>query len=688
LSGYQKFGTALLILAALGSGIALEKFLLSKSTGDKEGPKILYWVAPMDANFRRDGPGKSPMGMDLVPVYEGEEPSGDPTEVVLSPEEINTIGVRTALSRLEPIAQRIDTVGFVAYNDHATSHIHMRVEGWVETLHVRAVGERVRKGDVLFEIYAPEINIAAHELSRALQRGHKVEARISRQKLRNFGMEDRQIKELSRSRNAARTIKVYAPQDGIVVGLNAADGMYLDPDIQAMTLTDLSSVWVIVDVFERDIGRLSEVKRAVARFDALPGQNFEGEIDYIYPELDPTTRTVPVRLRFDNRENRLRPNMFGTVSLLPKTTRAAMTVPSEAVIRTGRAERVMVKIGDGRFKPRLVTTGLRDGFAEDSRTEILQGLRLGEEIVTSAQFLLDSESALKAGFLRMAPTRSDPAAGSGVLVSLDPEGRQAVIRHDILDSLDWPAMETRFGLHADVDPMILKTLNPGDAVAFSALRGSDGVLALLRLGADDGIAASGTGIVHAVTPDGKLTLTHDPIPALGWPAMKMDLAVQGFDPATVPLETPGRFDLAKGDGGLFLIVAWHETSGKAMADSKSAPSGPMASKPALDPMSSEAMAPQSEIKSENASSENPSSENSGPMQVTGTINAIDHENRMANVTHGPLTEIGMPGMTMDFPLAEALALESLPIGQEGTLLLRKGAGFSLTLMGFEEGEAP
>ena len=643
---------SLLALAAgAAGGIAVERLHFSAADASaNNGPKVLYWVAPMDPNFRREGPGKSPMGMDLVPVYEGEEPGGDPSEIQLSAMETNAIGVRTAVARVEPVAQRIDTVGFVQYDEHLISHIHMRVEGWIEVLEVRAIGDRVAEGDLLFKIYAPEITIASAELMRAVRRKDSVETAGARRKLLNYGVTERQIDEMAAAGKAARYLRVYAPQDGVVTALNAADGMFLRPETRAMTLADLSSVWLLVDVFERDIGRLSADKKALARFEHLPGRVFEGEIDYIYPELDAETRTLPVRLRFDNSERLLRPNMFGTVTLLPDSSREAVTIPSEAVIRTGRAERVILRTGEGTFTPRLVTTGLRDNFGEGGRTEIVQGLEPGEEVVASAQFLIDSESALTAGLLRMAPTENTPALSTGLLTALDTGQRSVEIRHEPIEALGWPAMETRFTVRADVP---LDRLSTGDEIEFAAVRGADGLLALVDLRVDDGVDGTGRGLIHAVTPDGKLTLSHDPIPELGWPAMRMDMPVAGFDPADVPLETPVTFDLAKGDDGLFTIVALR-------ADGA--------------------------VPEENHANAQHSS--ASTMTTEGTVNSVDVEMRQANVTHGPLVEIGMPGMTMDFAIAPSIDASALPVGRDVQLLLEKDADFSLTLVGIEEVTAP
>lgn len=717
---------SLLALAAgVAGGIYLERLYLNPSAmAGPDGPDVLYWVAPMDANFRQPGPGKSPMGMDLVPVYAGQEPSGDPAEVTLSAAEINAIGVRTAIAQTTEISHRIETVGFVGYDEHLTSHVHTRVDGWIETLNVRAVGDPVRKGDILFEMFSPLIGSSSAELVRAIQAN---EPRIivgARGKLHSHGMSDAQIARIEANREPERNLEVLAPQDGVVISLGAAEGMFLQPGVRAVSMTDLSAVWLIVDVFERDIARMSDDMRAIARFEHLNGRTFEGVIDYVYPELDAETRTLPVRLRFDNSEGLLRPNMFGTVSLIPNQTRMALTVPTEAIIRTGAAERVILKTGEGTFKPRLITTGLRDNFGEGGRTEVVQGLAPGEEVVASAQFLIDSESALSAGLMRMAPTDEAPARGTGELIAVDVENRSATIKHARLDALDWPAMTSRFPLRADIP---LDRLVPGQQVAFLAARGADGLLSLIELGGDDGIAATGTGTIMAVTADGKLTLSHDPIPALGWPSMQMDMPVAGFDAASVPLDLPVEFDLSKGEDGLFTIVA---VRGEGMASdaemvkpmeaAKDMPAAPpiivSGTIEAVDPQTRMATikhGPMVEIGMPGMTMDfaidasldlaalmtgtdmtltfaRPDGMTmilaaadpiAPPMEVSGTINTVDASARMANITHGPMMEIGMPGMTMDFGVDPSLDVAALPEGKEVTLLLKRNPDFSMTLVG-------
>ncbi|MEO1687303.1 MAG: efflux RND transporter periplasmic adaptor subunit [Pseudomonadota bacterium] len=718
----------LMLGAGLAGGVALERLYLAPPGAEGGGgPEILYWVAPMDANFRRDGPGKSPMGMDLVPVYEGQDAGGDPEEVRLSPAEVNAIGVRTAVARVEAISPTLETVGFVAYDDHATSHVHLRTEGWIERLNVRSVGDLVREGDVLFELYAPEITVASQELLRGVQRGSRADVEAASRKLRHYGATADQIAQMAAADAPAETLRVHAPQDGVVIALEAADGMFLRPETRAMSLTDLSTVWLIVDVFERDIGRLTEDWTALARFDSLPGQAFEGAIDYIYPALDATTRTLPVRLRFDNSEGLLRPGMFASVTLASDATREAVTVPAEAVIRTGRAERVILRGPGGAFRPRLVTTGLTDGFGAGGRTEIVQGLAPGDEVVASAQFLIDSESALSAGLTRMAPTEGAPAPGAGTLLALDPARRQALVRHEAIPALGWPAMETRFALRAD---LALGRLAPGDAVRFAAARGADGLLALVELRGDDGVAATGTGRITAVTADGKLTLSHDPIPALGWPAMVMDMPVAGFDPQAAPRDAPVEFDLAKGEDGLYVVTGVRAADAPSADTEATAAEATAASRPdaapaivvparieAVDPAARTARiahGPIAEIgmpgmtmdfelvpgldpgalplgEDGAATFARPDGltmvlEGFAPeMQVEGVVDAVDAAARTATVTHGPMAQIGMPGMTMEFALAPGLDPAALPVGRDVTLSFRREPDFSLTLTGAEPG---
>lgn len=728
--------TALSIIAlgaGLAGGIYAERFYLNPSDmAGSSGPDILYWVAPMDPNFRRDVPGQSPMGMDLIPVYAGDEPSGDPSTVMLSAAEINAIGVRTAVAQVSDIAQSIETVGFVGYNEHLTSHVHTRVDGWIEELAVRAVGDTVTEGDIMFEMFSPQIGLASAEYIRALEAGNQRIIDISRSNLRSQGVSAAQIEEIGTTRQMARNLEVFAPQDGIVISLEAADGMFLQPNTRAVSLTDLSTVWLIVDVFERDISRMTDDMTASVEFEHLNGLVFEGQIDYIYPELDAETRTLPVRLSVDNSDGLLKPNMFGTVRLTPNETRVALTVPTEAIIRTGRAERVILKTGEGTFTPRLITTGLRDDFDEGGRTEVVQGLAPGEEVVASAQFLIDSESALSAGLMRMAPTDVEPARGVGELLAFNAQTRMATIRHDVLDSLGWPAMTSDFPIRADV---MVDSLMTGQQVAFRAARGADGLLYLMDIGSDDGVAATGIGVIEAVTADGKLSMSHDPIPELGWPAMQMDMPVAGFDPETVPLGAQVSFDLSKADDGMFVVVAVRSEATEMSDMDMSGSMDESLKDEMVEPTAAAQIVVSGTIENINLDARTATiahgpivetgmpgmtmdfaiaetldlmtlqtgseatltfdrpdgmtmvlaevEQAEAPMKVMGTINAIDPQTSMANISHGPMMDIGMPGMTMDFGIAPSVQMQDLPVGIEISLLMTRNPDFSMTLVGFE-----
>ena len=703
--------------AGLVGGLSAERFYFNRTDSTTAaGPEILYWVAPMDANFRRDGPGKSPMGMDLIPVYVGDESADHTSTITLSPSEINAIGVRTAVAAVQDISQTISTVGSVGYNEHLTSHVHTRVEGWIEDLEVRAIGDRVAKGDLLFSMFSAEIGSASGEHIRALAEGDQRIIDISRNRLRSIGMSDRQIEEIEATRDTSRNLSVYAPQDGIVTKIEAADGMYLQPNTRAVTLTDVATVWLIVDVFERDISRLTDDMTATIRFDHLNGRVFEGAIDYIYPEIDAKTRTLPVRLVIENSEGLLRPNMFANVSLSPGASRQALTVPTEAIIRTGSAERVILKTGEGTFAPRLITTGLRDDFNEGGRTEVVQGLSVGEEVVASAQFLIDSESALNAGLLRMAPTDSAPASDLGELLAFDTVTRRATIRHAELAALGWPAMDSHFPVRADI---VVDQGLVGQKVAFQVVRGADGMLYISNIGNDDGIAATGIGIVEDIIAGGVVNINHQPIPELGWPAMKMDMPTIGVDTASLVIGTSVIFDLAK-DGDTFAIVDIRPV-GEVEPDQDVTPTQVMSitvkgTIEAVEGTERRATIRHDDIpeigmpgmimgfdlnetldpdelpigREVTLTFDRPdgmtmvlaSVDVTPPsIEVKGKINTIDPVTGMANITHGPIVDIGMPGMTMDFSVASNLSVTDLPIGQDRTFLMTRNVDLSLTLVG-------
>ena len=356
---------------------------------------VLYWVAPMDPNYRRDKPGKSPMGMDLVPVYADENTDGN--LISIKPEVVQNLGVRTASAERTRLWRGIDTVGYVDYDESRVSHIHLRTEGWIENLAVKSEGERVKKGERLFDLYSPALVNAQKEFVTSLSSGNKSLIRASKPRLAALGVSDSQIKQIEKTRQTKQNISVYAPQDGVVSSLMVREGMFVKPSMNVMRLGDLSSVWLLAEVFERQSQWVSVGQDAEVKLSYVPGHVWQGKVEYIYPSLDAKTRTLKVRLRFENPDEGLKPNMYANVRIFGGPKNNIVVIPLEGLIRTGRDERVIIDLGDGRFEARDVVAGMESG----DYVEIMQGVDAGERIVISGQFLIDSEASMRAGIKRM-----------------------------------------------------------------------------------------------------------------------------------------------------------------------------------------------------------------------------------------------------------------------------------------------
>lgn len=393
-----------LIFALLVIAVAALAFVAGRSIDRAELPtlqgsterEVLYWAAPMDPNFRRDEPGKSPMGMDLVPVY-ADEVDTKPGVVRIDPVVVNNLGVRTEAAALSALPRRIDTVGYVSYDEDTVQHVHTRVDGWIEVLAKKATGDRVNRGDLLFELYSPTLVNAQEEYLAALRSGNSVLQRASRDRLAALGFPESSVARLDRDRKTTRLVPVYAELDGVIAHLGVAEGIFVTPMIEVMSVARLDSVWVVAEVLERQANWVAPGQAVRVGLEYLPGTVLEGVVDYIYPELDPVTRTLKVRLRFDNPSENLRPNMFARVRIDGRSTGDIVNVPKQAVIRSGTSNRVVVDIGDGRFESRSVLVGIESG----DRVAIRRGLSAGEMVVTSAQFLIDSESNVGSALDRM-----------------------------------------------------------------------------------------------------------------------------------------------------------------------------------------------------------------------------------------------------------------------------------------------
>tara|TARA_R110002096_G_scaffold181342_3_gene358980 strand:+ start:8943 stop:10238 length:1296 start_codon:yes stop_codon:yes gene_type:complete len=367
----------------------------------KHENKPLYWVAPMDPNYKRDKPGKSPMGMDLIPVYPDgvSAADGGAGTVEISPAVVNNLGVRTVVATHAALHSEIKTVGYVQYDEDQLVHVHPRVEGWIEKLYIKAAGDPVKAGEPLYDIYAPELVNAQEELILALNRNNTRLVTAAEDRLKSLRVPVDTIRTLKETKRVHQTITIFAPQDGVIDNLNIREGFFVSPGTTIMSIGILDQVWVEAEVFEREAFLITKGLPVTMTLDFLPGQDWQGQVDYIYPTLDETTRTVKVRLRFDNKDHHLKPNMFAQVVIHAESEQHTLVVPKEALIRTGNSDRVVLALGEGRFKSIEVRTGRFD----PQNVEILSGLNMGDKVVTSAQFLLDSESSKTSDFKRMAP---------------------------------------------------------------------------------------------------------------------------------------------------------------------------------------------------------------------------------------------------------------------------------------------
>ncbi len=438
-------------------------------SNDNQGPEkeILYWVAPMDPNFRRDEPGKSPMGMDLVPVYADESDNGaEEGAIHISATVKQNLGVRTSKAERRSLWRKVEATGYIGYDESRLSQINVRTEGWVQRLLVETEGERVKKGQLLFEFYSPQLLNAQKEYLQAKGRGDSRLLLAAEKKLQALGMADPGIERLARTGKVSDNIQVLAPQDGVVTHLHIKEGVFIKPATDVMSLADLSTVWLRAGVFESQAEWVAESQSAEARLSYMPGEVFTGRVDYVYPVLDPVNRTLQVRLRFDNPGERMKPNMYARVTIFGKSHPGALSIPREALIRGASFDRVVVSLGDGSYQVREVISGIESG----EWVEIISGLKPGDDIVTSAQFLIDSEASLAGSIQRLDATHEMDITqdfvvfGSGIVEAIDQQARRIRVSHGPIEDLGWAAMTMEFDVLPGAD---LGSIHIGQNIRFS-----------------------------------------------------------------------------------------------------------------------------------------------------------------------------------------------------------------------------
>ena len=382
-----------------------------ETAGESKERKILSWRAPMDPDYTMQKPGKSPMGMDLVPVYE-DEVMGGGGGVKIDPRTVQNMGVKTALVERKSLSRTVRTIGRVDYNETRMTDVNTKVMGWVEKLFVDYTGKVVRKGEPLLELYSPELVGAQEEYLTALDYSRRLKERAAadvmsgafdllksaKQRLLYWDITEKQISDLEKTREVKRTMTIYSPQEGVVVHKEVFEGAHIEAGQHLYRISDLSRVWVYADVYEYELPWVQVGQQAEVELSYEPGHKFHGEVTFIYPFLESKTRTVKVRMVFPNPEMKLKPGMYANVRIKPLVSRDALVVPSQAVIRSGERNTVILALGEGRFMPRDIVIGVQ----ADEVYEVLNGLREGQPIVMSAQFLIDSESNLKAALSSMA----------------------------------------------------------------------------------------------------------------------------------------------------------------------------------------------------------------------------------------------------------------------------------------------
>jgi multidrug efflux pump subunit AcrA (membrane-fusion protein) len=441
MKGRHALLTAVLVAFALVAGWSARSWLPEQGQDgeaaamhpSKEGPcpggaTPLHWRAPMDRTYIRDAPGKSPMGMALVPECPGGANDAPEGTVFIDPTTVQNIGVRTAPVERRDLVRSVRAVGRVAYDERRVTHVHTKVQGWVEGVRVDFVGQQVKRGEPMLELYSPELVATQEELLLAARYRSATEAspfddvrgggeslfEATKRRLALWDVPERDIERLLETGKVKRTLTLYAPASGVVTRLGVRSGMEVKPNSNLYTIADLSHVWVIADVYEYELPWLALGQMATFKLSYMPGEALQGGLTYISPFLDPKTRTAEIRLELDNADGKLKPEMFGNTVIAGAPRPDVIAIPSEAVLRSGTRSVAIVALGEGRFEPRDIELGLD---TSDGWLEVRSGLKEGERVVVSSQFLIDSESNLREAVRKLTknaePSMHDAAPSHG-----------------------------------------------------------------------------------------------------------------------------------------------------------------------------------------------------------------------------------------------------------------------------------
>jgi Cu(I)/Ag(I) efflux system membrane fusion protein len=476
--------------------------------GSQKPRKLLYYRNPMGLPDTSPVPKKDSMGMDYIAVYEGEdEPSAKAGEIKISTEKVQKLGVKTEPATLRELARQVTAAGRVEFDERRVHTVSAKFEGWIERLHVNATGQPVGKGQPLFEVYSPELVSAQREYAVAArgisalkdaspetQSGMKQVADAGLARLRNWDISEQQVKALAAGGEAKRTLTFLSPAGGVVLEKKAVAGMRFMPGEMLYQIADTSAVWVLADVFERDIGAIKSGQKVKLGINAYPDKSFAGTVAYIYPTLKTETRTIPVRIELANPGGLLKPGMYANVELAIGRAERVLTVPVSAVIDSGTRQIVLLQKAAGRFEPREVKLGQRS----DDYVEVREGIAAGDAVVVAANFLIDAESNLKAALsgLTAAPAAaSDKATKSsvshqatGTLEAIDAKNGTVTVTHAPVASLNWPAMTMDFIL---ANPGLVAKLKAGAPITIEFVERGPGEWVITKM--DAKVSASHKG---------------------------------------------------------------------------------------------------------------------------------------------------------------------------------------------------
>jgi membrane fusion protein, copper/silver efflux system len=443
---------------------------------------IKYYKSTMMAGEVSQTPGEDSMGMDMVAVYEDGNKVGATDTIALDSQTIQNMNVRTAAVTRGPLRRTIRAVGVIDYDETTLGSVATKFKGWIEKLSVGATGQLVMRGDPLFEIYSPDLYSAQVEYLLATASptnagggGDGIRS-SALTKLKFYDISDQQIAELDRTRQPQKTLRILAPQDGFVIEKDVVEGQMVDSGMQIYRLADLGLVWVRADIYEQDLAYLKLGQETTVTLSYLPDREFRGRVTYIYPNVDEKTRTVRVRMEFHNPGYFLKPGMFATVQVASELAPSVLLIPDMAVLRSGEKTTVFVVLDGGKFEPRTVALGPE---AENDQYQVLRGLSEGERIVTSGQFMLDSESQLREAIQKMrAPgqttesqaavlfpasgdTNAAPSTNAGIVKYICPMPEHVSVEYDHPGQCPICGMTL-----VPVSPEMLLKLQPGGKILY------------------------------------------------------------------------------------------------------------------------------------------------------------------------------------------------------------------------------